>query len=135
MRRLLIIALLLMASAAHAQEPRTLLFTASPDHNAVLANQPVVTGYEARVLIGTATGALAFTQALGKPTPAAPVPPATVGDISIDLSQFAVFNSLTRGVYVAIVNAVGPGGTTPSLPSDPFPRFGTPAQAGKPRIQ
>lgn len=133
---LMIAALLaLLAAPAGAQDVRTLVFTASTDHNATLNGTPILSSYQADVLVGTPTGALAFTQGLGKPTPATPVPPATAGDISIDMSQFPSFVSLARGAYVVVVSAVGPGGTSRSLPSDPFLRFGTPVQPGKPRIQ
>ena len=134
MKKLLPLVFMLgLASPALAQDVRTLIFTASADHSVTLAGQPIVTGYQVDLMVGTPTGALAFSQSLGKPTPAAPVPPATVGDITIDLTQFPTYNALTRGQYVAFVTAIGPGGTTRSVASDPFTRFGLPAAPGKPR--
>lgn len=135
MKKLLVLLFLLSSVPVSAQDVHTLIFTASPDHAAALNGTPVLTSYQLDVVVGTATGALAFSQNLGKPTPATPVPPATAGDITVDLSQFAAFNALTRNAYVVFVSSVGPGGTTRSAASDPFPHFGLPAQTGKPRIQ
>ncbi len=126
MKSLLTIAFLLVASVAFAQTPPSAVFTASSDHSAVVGTTPVLTNYSLEVVVGTTTGALAFTKNLGKPTP-------VNGIITAPVPEFL---GRTNGVYFAQVSAIGPGGTSKSLFSDPFSWISAaPAAAGKPSIQ
>lgn len=135
MRRLLygllvLMGLLGMPALALAQtNPTSLVFTASPDHAIVVNGTPVLTRYD--VVVKDGQGATVATVPLGKPTPAAPVPPATIGDITVPATPMNA--ALTRsGTYTATLVAVGPGGSTSSVPSDPFPFWAPPAATGKP---
>jgi hypothetical protein len=114
---LLLFALLIAAPAAAQTvvNPTRAEFTASADHTTVVNGTAVLTGYQLDTMTGTATGALAFTVSLGKPTPGAG------NKISVVVSQLA---TLATGTYVATVSAVGPGGAGKSAPSAPFVRIG-----------
>lgn len=117
---ILCVALLLAAgvSAQTVVNPSKVVFTASPDHSAVVSGVAVLTNYQLDVMKDTATGALAFTQGLGKPTPSA------TNDITVTVAQFL---TMGNGTYVAKVSAVGPGGANASAPSNPFVKTGAPA--------
>lgn len=113
---LFLMTLLMAASAAGTEvppvaNPTTAQFTASADH-------ATVTNYQLDTMAGSATGAIAFTLNLGKPTPNA------ANLISVLVQPFA---TLPPGTYVATVSAMGPGGAGKSAPSAPFARVGAPA--------
>lgn len=117
----LVCLMLVMASGASAQNmvnPTKAQFTASTDHDAAVGGMAVVTSYQLDAMIGTATGALAFSANLGKPTPDAS------RVIVVPVPQFL---TMPNGSYVATVSAVGPGGAGKSAPSNPFSRIGAPA--------
>jgi hypothetical protein len=85
--------------------PKTVVFTASPDH------ATKVTSYVLKVYAATANTATATplaTSSMGKPAPA------TNGDITVDRATF--FSGLAAGTYQATVTAVGTGGQTQSTP-------------------
>ena len=129
MRRALLVLLVVgCTSTARAQvvNPTRATFTASADHTATVGAVAVLDHYQLDVMVGTPTGALAFTFGLGKPTPAAD------NSITIPVPPLA---TLASGLYVATVSAVGPGGTGRSVPSDPFARVASAAAPGKPTIQ
>lgn len=126
MRIWLTLALISMSAAASAQTAPVAEFNASPDHSIVVGATPVVSGYQLDVMLGTVTGALSFTKSLGKPTPDAS------NLIRVPLPEFL---TKANGIYVATVSATGPGGTTRSVPSDPFSWMTVPAPAGKPAIR
>lgn len=105
-------------------------FTPSPDHNATVTVGGtvvnVVTTYVLVVHQGTtATGPVAFTLDLGKPTPVSG---------SITVKPVANFGGLAQGSYVATVTANGSGGSAVSPLSDPFARVNPPAATGKPTV-
>jgi hypothetical protein len=120
--------LVVCAAPLEAQAPApTLVFVASADHATVVGTTPVVTGYQLDVLMDTGNGALAFTRSLGKPVPNAQQEITTV---------IPEFLGRANGIYVARVSAQGPGGTSASQPSDPFPWVGQPpAPPGKPSMR
>lgn len=127
-RTFLTLALLALAPAAYAQapiNPTKITFTASVDHSTVVGSTPIVDHYEFQTIAMNPAGVIAFTRVLGKPTPDG------TGSITATISDFA---TLANGVYTGKVLAVGPGGTTPSVVSDPFGRVGPPAAAGKPTV-
>jgi hypothetical protein len=127
MRRLAFcLALFLLAADVRAQTAPTAVFTASPDHNAVVGGVAIVASYQLDMMHASATGALAFSKGLGKPTPDAS------NTISVAIPEFLAQPS---GVYVGTVSAVGPGGAGKSAPSDPFAWVTAPAQPGKPSIR
>ena len=114
----LLVAANVLACAATAQAqglggPRIAEFDPSPDHWAALDNnEPTVSRYEFSLyLLGVSEPVQ--TVDMGKPWPDAD------GRIRYDLSQVATW-SLSPGVYQARVSAIGPHGTAPSEPSDPF---------------
>jgi hypothetical protein len=85
--------------------PRQVRFTASPDH------ATSVSSYRFDVFRSGANPSTATPVAsanLGKPTPAAN------RDITSD--QATLFSNLASGNYLATVTAIGPGGSTRSLP-------------------
>ena len=116
---------LVVASPADAQtiNPTQIQFAASPDHNLTVGATPVVSNYQLDVITTAAGGALAFTVNLAKPTPDAS------NLITANVTQLT---ALANGLYTGSVSAVGPGGATKSVPSDPFGRVGPPAAPGKP---
>ena len=110
--------LLAIAPAASAQsitDARRVEFTPSPDNNTVdpPTGQALVTNYRLDVyLAGGAT--VVSTANLGKPTPDVD------GMMRLDFVAL-LSTALTPGVvYESVVNAVGPGGTTPSGRSNTF---------------
>lgn len=118
MRVPLVLFLLLGAASASAQtvvNPTTAQFTASVDHALVVNGTAVVSAYQLDTMIGSSTGALAFSFNLGKPTPG------TANVISVVVPQLA---TLANGSYVATVSALGPGGAGKSAPTSPFSRIG-----------
>lgn len=113
---LVTVALLLLipniASTQNVINPKTLSFTASPDHSVTLSDgSPKVTRYEARWY---AQGALEpqWSDDLGKPIP-------TNGLVAIDVSTRIVSLPVGAG-YTCRVVAIGPTGEGVSLPSNPF---------------
>ena len=128
---LLALAVGLWAGAAQAQTitlaPTTLQFTPSADHSAVISvsgvptTVPVVSSYTVTVFQGTA---VVLTRDLGKPAPNA------AGLIVILNSAIGGFGGLPKNIgYTATVTAVGAGGATESMPSNPFAFPGAPAAA------
>lgn len=118
--------LLLVALSARAQNPPSVSFTASSDHNVLVGTTPVLDGYQLDVMKETASGALAFTRTLGKPTPDAS------NQIVVPVPEFLTQGN---GLYVATVSATGPGGTARSVPADPFAWVSQPpALPGKPSV-
>jgi hypothetical protein len=114
---ILALALLCLASTVSAQvvNPTAAQFTASVDHALLVGGTAIVTSYQLDTMTGTATGALAFSVNLGKPTPGAS------NLIAVAVPQLA---ALANGTYVVTVSAVGPGGAGKSAPSLPFSRIG-----------
>jgi len=117
LRLLLLLALLpLLAACAVAAAPQnptnptTLEFTVSADDTALDHGILIVTRYDLEIV--NAAGGIVVTQSLGKPTPVAGV--ATFNGLA------PLLTALPPGTYTARVAAVGPGGTTRSLPSSPF---------------
>ena len=117
MRLVLVLLGVLIPSVATAQtviNPRTAEFTVSPDHSATkLDGTPVVARYEMVSTAMTQTGALVWTQDLGKPTPN------TSGLASVPLPTALPITP--EALYTARVTAIGPDGSSPpSAPSNPF---------------
>lgn len=129
MKVICVVGLFLVASAAGAQtiNPTKIIFTASSDHNVVVAGTPVLDHYDFTVTATNPLGVLVFTKNLGKPTPA------TNGDITADIGP-DVANIVANGLYNGIVTSVGPGGSN-STPQVPFGRVGKPATATNVRLQ
>lgn len=118
MRSVFVLCALLVAATVSAQtvvNPTTAQFIASVDHALVVNGTAVVSGYQLDTMSGTATGALAFSFSLGKPTPG----PANL--ISVVVPQLS---TLATGSYVATISALGPGGSGKSAPTSPFSRIG-----------
>lgn len=114
-RWLLTLLLLAVAGPAQAQSvinPKTLTFTASPDHEAVQSGQLLVERYEVQWYASGTTTPFQ-TDPIGKP----------LMDlnrvITVDLSAIVIGLPLGN-TYTARVAAVGPGGSGVSLPSNPF---------------
>lgn len=112
--------------SAQTVNPRSVAFTASPDHATNIGGVDILTSYQLDVMVSNSTGALAFTKGLGKPTPDA------TNTITVTVPEFV---TQARNTYVAIVSAVGPGGSTKSVPSDPFVSTGPPTAPGKPVVK
>lgn len=127
MKKFLFLLVIFCANTVHAQtvtNPEVVYFTASPDH------ATLVDHYDLNVMSNTVTGALAFTQGLGKPTPMA-----DNNVISVGIPRFL---QLTPGTYVVTVDAVGSGSTplkATSAPSDPFTVTGVIRAPGKPGVK
>jgi hypothetical protein len=102
------------ADAQTVQNPQTVEFDPSPDHNSVIEGTPLVDRYEMDFFVaGNAQPVRALS--LGKPAPA--------GDGRIRVNFAALLTTpLTPGtVYTALVAAVGPGGRASSaLAPDTF---------------
>lgn len=117
---------LLGAAAVHVDaqtmNPRTVEFDVSPDHDAEVLGQPVVTRYELRIYAEGATQPIT-TADLGKPAG----PRASV-------ERAAVFAAMPIGAYVARVAVLGPGGEGVSDPSVPFGRLTGPRAPGVPAV-
>ena len=120
----LLVCLLLPASVS-AQvivNPTQVEFSASPDHAVSFGGLALVTKYELVITRqGLPTLPVVPVVDLGKPTP-------TANLITVSMPGGLPNNT----VLVATVRTVGPGGTTPSVASDPFGVVGPPAAAGKP---
>lgn len=129
----LLLSLAFAALAVPASATDFLVFTASTEHNVIFNNATVVARYDLRIL--DAQGGNLATVNLGKPAPAAPVAPATTGDITVNLSALPAYNALARVMVTMVVDAVGPGGVTASLPSAPFDHQTPPAATGQPSGQ
>lgn len=137
---LLVLALLALPSLAQAQATvitptSSLTFQSSPDHavSDPVSGQPLVTNYQADAVVSTGpTGALGWTQGLGKPAPDAS------GVIAIAGASFTpLYNAMALGVvYTLKVSAVGPGGAAASGASNPFGRANLriPAAPGIPTV-
>ncbi|MDQ3347469.1 MAG: hypothetical protein M3545_05830 [Acidobacteriota bacterium] len=102
------------ASAQSIVDARRLEFTPSSDHTTVGADGvPLVQSYSLDVFVAGSTQA-SQTVSLGKPAPASD------GMIRLDFVSLLT-TPLTPGVvYETRVSAVGPGGGSPSLPSNTF---------------
>jgi hypothetical protein len=94
-------------SAQTIENPKTVEFDPSPDHNAVIDGTPVVDRYEMDFFV-QGNGQPVHTLTLGKPAPS--------GDGRIRVNFVALLTQpLTPGtVYTALVAAVGPGGRASS---------------------
>ena len=94
-------------SAQTIENPKTVEFDPSPDHNAVIDGTPVVDRYEMDFFV-QGNGQPVYTLTLGKPAPD--------GDGRIRVNFVALLTQpLTAGtVYTALVAAVGPGGRASS---------------------
>lgn len=129
MRRLLFVLFVLLGAPAFAQtttvlNPSTVIFTASPDHNATIGGTAVVSNYVLEVYDGTT---LVRSTDLGKPTPNAS------NDISAPLTNAGLAKNK---VYTAFVVAVGPGGSARSATgSSPFAWPDAPRPASNLRVQ
>jgi len=112
--------LLFVPAAAQAQtgvvvQPTLLTFTASPDHNAVIAGTttPVLTRYDVSVLSGTTV--VLVPTSVDKPTPDG------TNTITVALTTIAGLLGLPKNVlYTVRVVAVGPAGTSAFAVSNPF---------------
>jgi len=128
MTRLLFVALFLLAVAPGVAQtvinPRFVDFTASPDHSATkLDGTFVVTRYEAVSMQMNGTGALVWTQDLGKPTPNG------AGLITMPLPTVLPITPET--LYTMRITVLGPDGSSaPSTVSNPFGVAGTRLPAG-----
>ena len=102
-------------------DPRLAEFDPSPDHWAVLdSGDPAVVRYELGVYpVGVSTPV--GTVDMGKPSPQAD------GKIRFDFSAHVTSWSLPGGEYEARVSAIGPQGSAPSDPSNPFTFSTSPA--------
>lgn len=125
-----------VATAVSAQtvpNPTRVTFRASADHNATSTDNsttpptvtPLVNHYELQFSLMSGPFGMVFTANLGKPTPGAPVPPATVGDITFVFAGTPIENWLTataqkNTIYRARSMAVGVSGTGASADSNPF---------------
>jgi len=87
--------------------PRLLMFTASSDDSLVAFYQLEIFRSDNQ------SGSAVLTLNLGKPTPAN-------GEITVDVTNAIL--GLPAGSYVAVVEAVGTGGTSSSTPSPSFSR-------------
>jgi hypothetical protein len=102
--------LLPLAASAQAPLPWKVTFNASPDHSATdQGGAAVIARYE---LVVSQDGKAVKTVDLAKPAPD------TNQLITVDVNTALV--PLPTGTYVAVVQAVGPGGTGTSQPSAPF---------------
>jgi hypothetical protein len=85
------------------------VFSPSPDHDLVMHQAPVISGYE---LIVTPNG---------QSVPLAPHPlgkPVRATDLIVDVHDY--FSSLPAGSYTGVVRAVGPGGASTTTLAAPF---------------
>src|SRR5688572_22693560 len=124
MRVLLAALFCLLALPVSAQvivNPTKVDFPASPDQTVTFGGVDVVTKYELVIARQSLPNTPVSTTDLGKPTPVG-------GVISVPLPAGLPNNT----VLLATVRTIGPGGTTPSVASDPFGVVGAPAAAGKP---
>ncbi len=117
----LLAAVAMTFGAAHARaaaqvvtDPRTVQFTASPDHYGMTPdNQPLVTGYQmAWYPVGATSPSLIID--LGKPAPD------STGTITLDLGSYLTTSPTSNVTYNATVIAVGPTGSSSSPLSNPF---------------
>lgn len=115
-----------IAQAQPIQNPSTLEFQASPDHNVVDLSVPNVSSYELEFYLAGATAPVQ-RPSIGKPTPDAS------GKITVNLNTVAR-PILLAGTYTVKAVAIGAGGGVSKSPdSSPFilaPR--TPAPPGTP---
>lgn len=131
MKRLILAFLfgLLFVASADAQTTvvgpaTTASFDVASDHATIISGVAVVTSYTLEIR-STLNNNLVDTVNLGKPTPV---------NGTITTGTLPNWVALATGAYVAIARANGPGGSTPSAPSDPFVRIGAPLAPGKPVI-
>ena len=133
-RFVLLAGLLLIAAPARAQTG--IRFAPSPDHTAIADNgDAIVSGYTYTIRQLPAN-AILVSKPLGKPAPVAP-PGGGLPLIDVAIPDFATLSH--QGSYTIAVKAVGPGGESSELTSDPFvgPPKATPAPAspGKPAVR
>ncbi len=127
---MLALALCLSATVAHAQVPPVVNpggveFTPSIDNDVIANGVAKVTRYTLQIAAQATPAVVLKTVDLGKP--------AVVNGKITYTGLDPVTSTLLAGNYVAVVLTEGPGGSTPSVASDPFtvaPKV--PAAAGKP---
>jgi hypothetical protein len=106
--------------------PTTLTFQASADHAALTpSGLPVVERYDLEITAVGTTLPQSVTP-LGKPTPD------TSGVIVV--TPEVLLTLTVNQQFVAVVIAVGPGGSGRSQASDPFVRLAAPTAPGKPLL-
>lgn len=135
MKSLLVLCGVLLASPVWAQSvtpnPKTVEFTASPDHSTLVGTVPMVDHYELVVVQQNNLGAIVFTQSLGKPTP-------TAGNLigPIPVAQFLTMPSNVTNVgFIDAMPSAGLGlQPARSAASDPFVRLDL-RPAGKPVVK
>ena len=129
MRTLLLsVALFTLPAVAAAQapvvNPTTVEFPASSSHAETIpgTSTPAVTNYTL-VLTRQADGSVVSETTIGKPAPVA-------GKIAVNLPV------LPNNTLLQIAaKAVGPGGSSVGVPSDPFVAVGPPVAPGKPVVK
>lgn len=122
MRLVLCLVILLIASSAFAQNPTTISYGPSADHNTVVNGTAVLTRYDA-VVKKAADGTVVTTKDCGKPA-------------SAPTLTCALPNGLPGNTSLTVTMvAVGPGGSTAGPASDPFANLASPAAPGKPTVQ
>jgi hypothetical protein len=110
---LVIIAAAPSSLAAQTIDPRTVEFTASPDHDRVVDGVPIVTAYSLQFfVVGTAIPLQTID--LGKPSPASD------GVIRFTFESLLGSWPVAGAIYEARVSAIGPGGAAPSESSNQF---------------
>lgn len=129
----------MLASAQPTFNPTTVVFTASPDHNATFADgTKVVTGYRLKHYLSGATSPI-MTVDLCKPTPNATSVITVVNTSAPCTTGGLLFATplLVNTTYVAKVTAYGPGGESlPSAASNFFVLGGSPSPVpGTPAVQ
>ena len=114
--------LLCMASLASAQNPTTISYGPSADHSTVVNGTAVLTRYDA-VVKKTSDGSTVTTKDCGKPA-------------SAPTLTCALPNGLPANTALTVTMvAVGPGGSTAGVASDPFvASLAAPAAPGKPTV-
>lgn len=131
---IVLLALAALPTLAEAQilNPTTLVFPASADHNTTIGTTPVLDKYEALVVRQSATGSILYVTDLGKPTPAS-VTGCGTSCVTAPMPLSGTGGSAPNNTILLVaVRAVGPGGTSTSVFSDPFSVAGAPAAPGKP---
>lgn len=122
MRTLLALLFLALATPLYAQNPTTISYGPSADHNTVVAGTAVLTSYRADVKKAS-DSSLVTQKDCGKPALAATLTCALPSGLPAN-------QSLT----VTMV-AIGPGGSTAGAVSDPFvASLAAPAAPGKPTV-
>lgn len=116
MRSAILVTLFLLAAAPAAAQtldnPTTLVFLASPDHDVSDLGQPKLKDYAVEFVEPGST--VSQTLSLGKPQPDAN------RDITVDFAGLRSQLKVAPGQYTVRVVARGPGGEARSQPSAPF---------------